>query len=291
MKILILVLSSNTYPSKRNKSIQKKTWAKNLPKNIKVVFYSSGTETKFNEGELVVEASSSSYDIGYKNFKAFEWVLKNFEFDYLYRTNTSSFLNLSNLEKHIQKIQNTKSDLLYNGKILNLTKSDSNKKIKFISGSGILFSRKSIELLTKHQKSFNHNEWEDVAIGLLGEELKIVPTEGSRFDIKGNIFKQSTPLDKYHYRCRIDNHYGYPRFLETIVMKELNRRHLKNQEFNKKFFLSIYFEFCKFFYIENFTWKFVNKFKRFVKLFLPKKIYIYLKIKLRNKIFQYFFKK
>ena len=291
MKILILVLSSNTYPSKRNKSIQKKTWAKNLPKNIKVVFYSSGAENKYSDGELVVEASSSSYDIGYKNFKAFEWVLKNFEFDYLYRTNTSSFLNLSNLEKHIQKIQNTRSDLLYNGKILNLTKSDSNKKIKFVSGSGILFSKKSIELLTKHQQSFNHNEWEDVAIGLLGEELKIVPTEGSRFDIEGNIFKQSTPLDEYHYRCRIDNHYGYPRFLETKVMKELNRRHLKNQEYNKKFFLSIYFEFCKFFYIENFTWKFVNKIKRFVKLLLPKKIYIYLKIKLRNKIFQYFFKK
>jgi len=291
MKILILVLSSKTYPSKRNKNIQKKTWAKNLPKNIKVVFYSSGAKTTFSRDELVVEASSSSYDIGYKNFKAFEWVLKNFEFDYLYRTNTSSFLNLSNLEKHIQNIQNAKSDLLYNGKILNLTKSDTNKKIKFVSGSGILFSKKSIELLTNNQEALNHNEWEDVAIGLLGEELKIVPTEGSRFDIEGNIFNQITPLNQYHYRCRIDNHYGYPRFLETIVMRELNRRHLENKEYNKKFLLSIYFEICKFFYIENLTWKLVYKLKQFLNLFLPKKIYKILKIKLRNKLFQYFFKK
>ena len=46
-------------------------------------------------------------------------------------------------------------------------------------------------------------------------EIGIDPVKGKRFDINGNIFKEKIELNHYHYRCRIDNHYGYPRFLEA----------------------------------------------------------------------------
>ena len=39
LKVLILVLSSDTYPSKRNSKVQKNTWAKNLPDNFETRLY------------------------------------------------------------------------------------------------------------------------------------------------------------------------------------------------------------------------------------------------------------
>lgn len=43
--ILVLVVSSDTYPSKRNKKSLLKTWVKNIPSNINVYFYKAGRST------------------------------------------------------------------------------------------------------------------------------------------------------------------------------------------------------------------------------------------------------
>ena len=45
LKILILVLSSKTYPSSRNKKAIKKTWGSNLKDNFEIMFYESGETT------------------------------------------------------------------------------------------------------------------------------------------------------------------------------------------------------------------------------------------------------
>ena len=54
MKVLILVLSSDTYPSKRNSKVQKNTWAKELP-NFDI-HYKSGNKTYIKENDLIVNA-------------------------------------------------------------------------------------------------------------------------------------------------------------------------------------------------------------------------------------------
>ena len=219
MKVLILVLSSDTYPSKRNSKVQKNTWAKKLPDNFEAIHYKSGNKTYIKENDLIVKAGKKTNEIGYKNFRAFEWVLENKQFDYLFRTNTSSYINISELEKFIKDIDKGNSKYIYSGKIINLKKSTNNEVVQFVSGAGILLSKNSLQSLVDNQNLFDHNEWEDVGIGKLFNLIDIFPTDGSRFDIRGNIFKLSIPLNEYHYRCRIDNHYNYPRFLETTVMR------------------------------------------------------------------------
>ena len=53
-RTLVLVVSSDTYPSKRNKKIIKKTWIQNCPDNINVFFYKSGTETFINKNNEII---------------------------------------------------------------------------------------------------------------------------------------------------------------------------------------------------------------------------------------------
>jgi hypothetical protein len=204
-------------------------------------------------------------------------VLQNLEFDYLFRTNTSSYINIEVLQKYISQISHDEKKYLYSGIPINLIKSTTNEEIKFVSGAGILFNRNTLELLVREEAFFDHDEWEDVGIGKLLNKSKIYPTKGFREDIKGNIFKERVKLNAYHYRCRVDNHYGYPRFLETLVMKELDYR-IKNQEGERRKVFYIYlFEFCKLVYLQNLTWNLYKFLKFCIKITLPKKIFESLK--------------
>ena len=81
MKLLILILSSKTYPSSRNKKAIKKTWIRNNPKNSTVLFYESGQIQTKIEDTLYVEVDSTTKNLGYKFLLGIEWCLKNIDFD------------------------------------------------------------------------------------------------------------------------------------------------------------------------------------------------------------------
>ena len=101
LKILILVLSSKTYPSSRNKKAIKKTWGSNLKDNFEIMFYESGETEKIIDNTLFVETDTSSKNLGYKLLLALDWCTKNTDYDFIFRTNTSSFVNTIELENFI----------------------------------------------------------------------------------------------------------------------------------------------------------------------------------------------
>lgn len=270
MKTLILVLSSSTYPSARNKRAIKETWAKNVHEGVEVIFYSAGKNEKFNGDELIVECGEDTSDIGFKTIKAFEWCTKNLDFDFIFRTNTSSYIEVKNLVNHISTLK-PEIEHLYQGFKASLPKNENRNKIDFVSGAGILFSKSVIELLVKNKNEINYDEWDDVAFALFLKKHNIYPREGNRFDIKGNIFKLNIDKSFYHFRCRIDNHYNYPRFFEYYVIHELHNR-IIGVKTNKLFksLLSFLFEISKKFYVQQPFWKVYEILKKLIKIFLPK---------------------
>lgn len=281
-KLIILVLSSKTYPSSRNQKAQIKTWAKNIPLGVEIIFYTSGQKESIKNNILTVNAGKKTSDIGDKTLKAFGWVMKNRQFNYLFRTNTSSYIDIENLLEYIGSL-NDSEEFVYSGKKMSLPKNNLRDKVDFISGAGILLSRSTIDLILKNENSFELEEWDDVAIGKLlqAKNIKIIP--GNRFDIKGNLFKQKINPNFYHYRCRIDNHYGYPRFLEKFVILELHKS-LNKKKVNKLHFIfyNSVFEISKFFYIQSPFWKLYEKIKKVLKLIVPKAFYIVIKNLLKN---------
>lgn len=282
--ILILVLSSDTYPSKRNAKYQKQTWVKERNDNIKVFFYEAGNKNYRINNHLFFDVSKSEKDIGYKNIKAFQWLLKNESFDYIFRTNTSSYISKKNLEDYIKNLNYDKK-YLYSGLKIDLTKGSYKEEISLVSGSGILMNRNTVKLIVEKSNELDHDLWEDVSIGQLLNNYDIYPEPGHREDIKGNIFKQKVDLQHYHYRCRIDNHYGYPRFLEKYVLEELNRRFNKTKlNILSQLILRIFFEGSKTFYIQQPMWKLFLFLKNIIYKILPTGIYRILKRLLSKKI-------
>jgi len=277
LKILILVLSSKTYPSSRNKKAIKNTWGSNLKDNLKIIFYESGEVEKVIDDTLFVETDTSSKNLGYKLLLALDWCERNIDYDFIFRTNTSSFVNTKELENYISDNLIGK-DYVYCGIPLVRDYKESDKKINFLSGAGIIFNKKTLQLILKKKEQWDHSEWEDVSLGKLLEENNIPVINGKRQDIENNFYNNIIDKSNYHFRCRLDNHYGYPRFLERFVFADLNKiLNIKDLNSVEIFVKRILFYIFKIFRVDSPRFKIYRVVRLFVKKLFPKKIYNKLK--------------
>lgn len=272
-KLLILVLAGNTKVSNRNKKAQINTWIKDLPQNSHLVFYQGGEETKIKNNILTVKSSDKYQDIGYKTLQAFDWVKSNLNFDYIIRVNTSTFLYTEKLNKFLSE---NKNEYLYRGRILNNKFNEDD--IKWVSGAEILMSKKTLELLLKNKNKFDFSLPDDVAIGKLLSDLgvEIQNSDSKIFNIE--IFNDSKLEFGYHFRCRVDDPYYYPRILDSVFMKYL---HKESQNLNikkiKRNFYKILFLFSKPFALKKHIDLFNFYFWKFLKAFIPSSFIMYLK--------------
>ena len=290
LKIATLVISSNTYPAVRNSKMQKKLFFSDSFNKELTFWYKSGTKKNLEgerfmliENDLLIDTSDNTRNMGMKTLLAFEWLEQNLDYDFVVRPTPSSYINYKNLENYINT-NLTNFKYVYAGKLQSTN--DKNKQpIDFVSGSTLILNKASIKKILDNKLSWDHTYWDDVALSLLMKELKIKYQETERFDVTGNPLEQNIPTSFYQYRCRADNHYGYPRYLEStnlaIIHKLSNKKKLNKIS---KFFLIIYYKISKFFYIYQFGWKLYSYVKKFLKKILPPQAYSYLKKVLNKKI-------
>ena len=169
---------------------------------------------------------------------AFDKIFSSHEFDYVFRTNTSSFIDLRKFETYILK--NTDS-LDYAGSVLKAEEGD-----LIASGAGFFLSRKNIQTILDNRQYFDTSLPDDVAIARLLKKFNIKPTNLIRKDLKSIPNpKEVYGSEHFHYRCRLDPQYH--RILEPLLMNYLNKASKQNDY--KSF---IYFYYLKtIFYISN----------------------------------------
>jgi hypothetical protein len=215
--ILILLLSSHKYPSPRNEDAQNFTWIKDAQKcGIEVIQFIGGYEKRdYVKPYLRLTSGDSIEDVGYKTIETFDWALQNKKFDYIFRVNSSSYVNINKL---IHFIENVQEGSLYAGKIIEL----SMLNLRFISGSGIILDKDSVRNIVENKKLWNHSFIDDVAMGDICTNLNISPTSGNFFELQKNVFSYKELDESYHFRCKLED-YGYPRFLESVNMLNLSK--------------------------------------------------------------------
>ena len=67
---------------------------KDIPQNVELITYRGGKFDNFDDGRLSLQVSDEYSAISEKTKKAFEWVNENYSFDYIFRTNTSSYIDV-----------------------------------------------------------------------------------------------------------------------------------------------------------------------------------------------------
>jgi hypothetical protein len=206
VRVVILVLSKKDdgIYCKLESSIRS-TWGSYKSVDIDI-FYYYGDSDKF---EVVGDRIYSNYpdlinNIGYKTIDAFDYLYNNIEFDYLYRTNSSSYVNI---EKMLDFLKEKPPKEFYSARVNIENKSG----IKFGSGSGYFLSRDLVRFVIENKKKWNHNLIDDVALGdlLLNNNFYLTPSYRLDIDeLKDEMFFNSVPIDIYqldknfHFRCK-----------------------------------------------------------------------------------------
>ncbi len=144
-----------------------------------------------------------------KTLKSMEFCLNNFSFDYIIRTNISSFWNLYsliNLYDTLPRQKLIQAIIGHHGCV-------------FPSGSGMIISRDIISLMVSNKEEFNMTINDDVSVGQFLQKYNITITAGLRYDYTSNNENISpSDIDKMLH----DNHYHYR------IKDNSDRQHDKN---------------------------------------------------------------
>lgn len=285
LKIATLIISSNTYPAIRNSKTQKKLFfEQNFDRDL-TFWYKSGKkselknkEFKLKDNFLLINTDDSSINMGLKTILAFEWLLENREFEFLIRPTPSSYINFLNMQTFIME-NLTNIEYVYSGKIQS-TNDKYKNKINFVSGSTLILNKKTVQLIVDNKHEWDHDYWDDVALYILLNKLGITYQEGDRFDVAGSPFIQQIPTNFYQYRCRADNHYNYPRFLESLTLINVHKL-VTGKKMNPAtiFINKFYYWVSKKLYIYQFGWKVYLNLRKILKIILPSFLYNLIKNK------------
>lgn len=219
MKILIMVLShkdGGIYDGLVD--VIKNTWDNDMVDGFETIYYYSDNNldsVKIIDKDIFIPCEDGIDNLGYKVLSTFEFVLNNFEFDYIFKMNCSSYLNKNLLrDLVIDKPRNK----FYAGVV------GSHGDINFVSGSGTLLSRDLVELILDNKDKWDHSLIEDVSIGKILTSNNVIPYSMNRIDIINGLDIKKINTICHHYRCKNDNNREY----DIIIMKELYNIYKKN---------------------------------------------------------------
>jgi len=152
-----------------------------------------------NRQILTVNSWSTYFFYGQRNIALYDWFLKDTDTDFLYVTNSSSYINQRNLLRVIEQFN--PNETIYAGNIYLNGESD-----EFISGAGKLLSRKSVEVIRDNWHKHSHETLEDVTLGRFMKSMGIsaiplisvlVPTVDAVETLPDSIL-----CSEFHFRCK-----------------------------------------------------------------------------------------
>lgn len=205
-KILVLVLTYTEEPYRSLMNAQRGTWDSRYD-NVKTIYYHGGGENFFElhrdetwpwRERVEFSASDDYYEMHWKFKLALDIALAQ-EWDILFRTNSSSYVNKHKLVEFAEKLPTEK---LYCGWTLTDTNDDGGE---CVSGAGIFLSRDCCKILSRELKEGPECE-EDVLCGRILRKHGIVAMDDrSRVSYPHNPDKWR---DAYHVLFKSTDRYS-----------------------------------------------------------------------------------
>ncbi len=239
-KILILVVSSNDKPYKQMVKTSLETWDSIDVENCETMYY-FGEAIKDDlsvyipnqNPKFLFDSVKETYsNMGHKLLYAFQWVLRNKDFDYIVRINSSCYCDKKHLVKYIETLPETN---VFAG--VKVGAGEQHEQPWIWGGGQFILSKDVVEKVVEHKHKFNHNLMEDVALSFLINDLEIPYTEGSACSINKQEngwllltygggeqkefkdFEEIKDCGQHFYRVKHDP----DRSIDAVVMNELYR--------------------------------------------------------------------
>ena len=148
---------------------------------------------------LLINSWSTYFTLGRRYMGLYKWFLAQKEYNFLFTTNTSSYINQKKLFEVIQSFN--EGHLVYAGFLIPEFEVN-----QFVSGAGKLLSRKVVEIIVNNSASYKHSYLEDVDLGHFMREKGISPISLSRIEIRNPQevpdISEATLREEFHFRCK-----------------------------------------------------------------------------------------
>ena len=191
MKILVLVPSCNNGIYNELDYAIKNTWGKCLHDNVEVLYYFGYSDNKSIplQGEAIQEGKDiicgyieNMPNIGRKTVCAFEHVYQNYEFDYIFRCCSGSYIDIN---KMLKAIEDKPKEKYYGGVIVKQARHSAGQP--FISGAGYFLSRDLVQYIVQNKEKWNYALPDDIALSVILRNAMVSMSElNSRIDILNN---------------------------------------------------------------------------------------------------------
>lgn len=209
MKIIIVVLTyleNNHY--KALYTAQNETWNSIKVDGIETFFLIGDCKEDKIYDDFICTTVNENSNCSLKMINCFK-LIRGLDFDFMFRTNATSYVDKKGLKDFIVNNCNVDSYCGVQG-------SD------FVSGAGIILSKKNCDLISDNLDMWDINLQDDVAIGRIASSLNIVSSDAPRIDISLN-----SPVNSsyFHYRCKI---WQGPRENEPEILHNVHRKKLSS---------------------------------------------------------------
>ena len=169
MNILILVLSARREPWNQLMQTQMETWDSESFDGTRTRYYCGKSDDENPRVWNSPNLSESLEDVSPRTIEAFERALGLYEWDYLARPHSSTYVHKANLVKFCETLPDTNV----------LCGIETGGPDSFIWGGGhFLFSRDVIMAMVQNKGKWNKNVMDDQAISLMAKELGVPVTPG-----------------------------------------------------------------------------------------------------------------
>jgi hypothetical protein len=168
--------------------------------------------TKLIDDALLTEVPETYLNTNAKTIAGFRYALKHLEFDFLLRTNSSTYVNKEGLADFV----NSLPDTIYYGGSLRQYGED-----QYVIGTSILLSRNAVELVSS-DTGFEYHHVDDIAIGRSLKRAGIYPQDIAQLSVETeeslNELTPKTVHSAFLMRCK-----GlYDRKHDIIAMKKIH---------------------------------------------------------------------
>ena len=194
MKFLVLVIcdeNSDTYQFLEETI--RETWGSVKSEHWEIYYLYSKPDIQhpYLDGDKFYAKGVEKLDsIGRKTIQAFEFFSNNHEFDYIFRTNLSSYVDLPRLYEKLNQKKFT-----YEGVV------GVDNGVKFASGAGYVISKDLVQNVIVNKDSWNHGMIDDVAMGNMMNKIGINPIGELTRQTFLNV-NETVDVNQYHYRCK-----------------------------------------------------------------------------------------
>lgn len=219
-KVLILVLSSQKPPYDTMMQTAFDTWDSFEVEGTETIYY-VGEPVKNNTNKIIYLPIKEEYaTMGHKALLAFDWCLKNKDFDYIARVHSSCYVDKKELIKHIQPLPT--ENVLAGVEI-------KDKQNWLWGGGHFILSKDVVQKIVDNQEYWNHSLMEDVALSHLGTKLGIDFTEGKSCSIDNMGNEWRVMCYGGSRECFLFNEFKNLRLLENQFfyrVKQDGKRHI-----------------------------------------------------------------